>query len=149
MSAGCIKDDYFKWNIVFEGPSDSLYEGGVFHAIMDFPGDYPLKPPEMKFVTKMWHPNIHEDGKVCISILHPAEHDQFNEQERLDEKWRPVLGVQEIILSVISMLNHPNTDSPANVDASVDKVLTQIEYRNNQEAYKKRVRKLVRDTQEG
>jgi ubiquitin-conjugating enzyme E2 G1 len=119
VSAGLVDNNFFKWNIVFEGPLDSLYEGGVFNAIMDFPSDYPLKPPTMKFITKMWHPNIHEDGKVCISILHPAEHDAFNEQERMDEKWRPVLGVQEILLSVISMLSHPNIESPANVDASV------------------------------
>ena len=33
----------------------------------------------MHFLTKMWHPNIYPDGKVCISILHPPEIDQFNE----------------------------------------------------------------------
>ena len=37
-------------------------------------------------------------------------------------RWRPVLGVEEIILSVISMLNHPNIESPANVDASVGEI---------------------------
>lgn len=113
----------------------------MFNAVLEFPNDYPVRPPTMRFVTKMWHPNIHEDGKVCISILHPAEHDRFNEQERLDEKWRPVLGVQEILISVISMLNDPNTDSPANVDAS-------IEYRTNIEQYRKKVRLMVRDSLE-
>ena len=28
-------------------------------------------PPKMKFVSDIWHPNIHKDGEVCISILHP------------------------------------------------------------------------------
>lgn len=86
MSAGLIEDNYFKWNIMFEGPVDTIYEGGIFNSVMEFPSDYPLAPPTMKFVTPMWHPNIHEDGKVCISILHPAEIDHMNEQERLDEK---------------------------------------------------------------
>jgi ubiquitin-conjugating enzyme E2 G1 len=86
VSAGLIDQNYFKWNIVFEGPMDSIFEGGIFNCVLEFPDNYPLAPPTMKFITKMWHPNIHEDGKVCISILHPAEHDHTNEQERMDEK---------------------------------------------------------------
>jgi ubiquitin-conjugating enzyme E2 G1 len=71
-------DDLFLWNIVFEGPEDSLYEGGYFKAQLKFPEDYPNNPPLMTFKTKMWHPNIHTDGKVCISILHPPGVDSMN-----------------------------------------------------------------------
>ena len=71
-------NDLFVWNVVFEGPSDTLYEGGFFKAILKFPQDYPNNPPEMRFITKMWHPNIYADGKVCISILHPPGTDEFN-----------------------------------------------------------------------
>lgn len=102
----------------------------------------------MRFVTKMWHPNsninnfvkhlilVYPDGKVCISILHPPGTDEYNNQETADERWRPILGVESIILSVISMLNDPNISSPANIDAAV-------EYRDNYDAYKKKVRKLT------
>ena len=102
----------------------------------------------MKFLTKMWHPNsklcfelsqnfvVYPDGKVCISILHPPGTDQFNSGETADERWRPILGVESIILSVISMLNDPNISSPANIDAAV-------EYRDNRESYIKKVRKLT------
>ncbi|CDW72754.1 ubiquitin conjugating [Stylonychia lemnae] len=130
------ESDYFKWNIVFEGPGDTLYEGGFFKATLKFPSDYPNSPPEMRFVTKMWHPNIYPDGKVCISILHPPGTDEYNNQETADERWRPILGVESIILSVISMLNDPNISSPANIDAAV-------EYRDNYDSYKKKVRKLT------
>lgn len=58
-----------------------------------------------------------------------------------------MLGVQEVVLSVISMLGHPNIESPANVDASVESA-HQIEFRDNLEAYRKRVRKMVRESQE-
>ena len=44
-------NDFFRWSVVFEGPSDTLYEGGFFKALLTFPHDYPNKPPEMKFVT--------------------------------------------------------------------------------------------------
>ena len=71
-------DDLFVWNVVFEGPEDSLYEGGYFKAQLKFPNDYPNNPPNMIFKTKMWHPNIYPDGKVCISILHPPGEDNMN-----------------------------------------------------------------------
>jgi ubiquitin-conjugating enzyme E2 G1 len=40
-------------------------------------------------------------------------------QESADERWRPILGVEQILVSVIAMLNEPNISSPANVDAAV------------------------------
>jgi ubiquitin-conjugating enzyme E2 G1 len=79
---------------------------------------------------------VYPDGRVCISILHSAGTDDFNTLETADERWRPILGVESIILSVISMLNDPNIMSPANIDASV-------EFRDNFEVYKKKVRKLA------
>lgn len=51
------------------GPNDTLYEGGFLRAELVFPPEYPLLPPKMRFLTKMWHPNIYDDGTVCISIL--------------------------------------------------------------------------------
>jgi ubiquitin-conjugating enzyme E2 G1 len=84
----------------------------------------------------MFHPNIFPDGQVCISILHKPEIDVTNEQERLDEKWRPVLGVKEIVLSVLCVLYEPNLDSPANIDAAKM-------YRENPQDFKRQVRKLI------
>ena len=82
----------------------------------------------------MWHPNskwlilylttnsiVYESpnpGEVCISILHPPGTDEMNTLETADERWRPILGAESVILSVVSMLNDPNIESPANLDAS-------------------------------
>lgn len=60
----------------------------------------------------------------------------MNEQEKVEEKWRPILGVEQILLSVVSMLNDPNGDSPANIDAGV-------QFRNDRKAYESKVKKLV------
>ncbi len=137
FSVGLIDDnDFYKWSVCFTGPEDSIYEGGFFKAVLTFPGDFPQSPPEMKFITEMWHPNIYTDGKVCISILHNPGVDEFNPQEKAEERWRPVLGVEAILISVISMLMDPNCDSPANIDAGV-------EFRKNPSEYKQKVRKLV------
>uniref|UniRef100_A0A3Q2HGB6 Ubiquitin conjugating enzyme E2 R2 n=3 Tax=Boreoeutheria TaxID=1437010 RepID=A0A3Q2HGB6_HORSE len=89
-----------------------------FQAHIKFPIDYPYSPPTFRFLTKMWHPNIYENGDVCISILHPPVDDPQS-GELPSERWNPTQNVRTILLSVISLLNEPNTFSPANVDASV------------------------------
>ena len=108
------------------GPPDTMYEGGFFKAQLDFPADFPNMPPEMTFKSEMWHPNVYEDGKVCISILHPPGEDQFNTQETAEERWRPILGVEQIIVSVMSMLGDPNG----------------VQFREDRAGFKKRVRQV-------
>ncbi len=79
---------------------------------------------------------VYPDGKVCISILHPAGVDPLNPMEDSSERWRPVLGVESIIMSVISMLNDPNISSPANIDAAK-------QFKSDLAGYKKKVRQLA------
>lgn len=59
-----------------------------------------------------------QNGDLCISILHPPVDDPQS-GELPCERWNPTQNVRTILLSVISLLNEPNTYSPANVDASV------------------------------
>ena len=137
FTVGLLDDsDLMHWEVLLVGPENTIYEGGIFRAVIDFPADYPNSPPKMTFTSPMWHPNIFKNGSVCISILHPPVVDHTNLMERMDEKWRPVLGVKEIVLSVLSILCAPNLESPANVDAA-------IEYKGNYEGYKKRVRAML------
>lgn len=112
------EDNFFEWEVAIFGPPGTLYEGGYFKAIMKFPNDYPYSPPSVRFMAKMWHPNVYEHGEVCISILHPPVDDPQS-GELPSERWNPTQNVSTILLSIISLLNEPNTSSPANVDASV------------------------------
>lgn len=112
------EDNIFEWEVAIFGPPDTLYQGGYFKAHMKFPPDYPYSPPSIRFLTKVWHPNVYENGDLCISILHPPVDDPQS-GELPCERWNPTQNVRTILLSVISLLNEPNTYSPANVDASV------------------------------
>ncbi|XP_068599149.1 ubiquitin-conjugating enzyme E2 R2-like [Brachionichthys hirsutus] len=112
------QSDMYNWEVAIFGPPNTHYEGGYFKARIKFPVDYPYSPPAFRFLTKMWHPNIYENGDVCISILHPPVDDPQS-GELASERWNPTQNVRTILLSVISLLNEPNTFSPANVDASV------------------------------
>ena len=139
VSIGFNEDDIFNWDITIMGPKDSPYEGGIFKAQMIFPNNFPLYPPKFQFKNNIFHPNIYDDGTVCISILHPPGEDRFNEQETADMRWRPVHTASSIILSIISLLSAPNDESPANVDAA--KI-----WRENNKLFQELVNKCVRES---
>lgn len=141
FSAGLIDDsDIFKWEVMVIGPPNTPYEGGFFKSHLTFPKDYPNKPPKLKFVSKIWHPNINKDGEVCISILHEPGDDTYG-YEKASERWLPVHTIETIMLSVISMLSDPNDESPANVDAAV-------EWRQQYPSFRKTVLRCVKESQQ-
>ncbi|KAI8792974.1 ubiquitin-conjugating enzyme E2 R2, partial [Biomphalaria glabrata] len=85
-------DNLFEWEVAIFGPPGTLYEGGYFKAHMKFPPDYPYSPPSVRFISKMWHPNVYENGEVCISILHPPVDDPQS-GELPSERWNPTQTV--------------------------------------------------------
>ena len=56
----------FDWQIAIFGPPGTTYGGGYFKAHIRFPGDYPFSAPSFRFLTKIWHPNIYENGEVNL-----------------------------------------------------------------------------------
>ncbi|KAK4336823.1 hypothetical protein RND71_043944 [Anisodus tanguticus] len=141
FSAGLVDDsDIYKWDVLLLGPPDTLYEGGLFKCCLTFPKDYPVRPPKLKFISDIWHPNIDKEGNVCISILHEPGNDNFG-YESASERWLPVHSVETILISVISMLADPNFESPANVDAAK-------EWRENVVEFKRKVSRCVRKSQD-
>ena len=125
------QNNVFDWSFVLIGPKDSFYEGGVFEGSLIFPQTYPDNPPEVKFKSKIFHPNVYADGKICISILHEGIDNTGYEQEF--ERWRPIQNIRTVFVSIVSLLFDPNPDSPANIDAG--KL-----YRENKDLYKERVK---------
>lgn len=83
----------------------------------------------------MLHPNVYQDGRLCISILHPPGDDEMS-GELASERWSPAQRVESVLISILSLLDDAETSSPANVDAGVL-------LRNQPETYKACVRKDV------
>lgn len=77
---------------------DSPYENGVFVLDIQFPSEYPFKPPKVKFTTKIYHCNVNGSGSICLDIL--------------NTQWSPALTISKVLLSICSLLTDPNPDDP-------------------------------------
>ncbi|EER27803.1 hypothetical protein D8B26_006089 [Coccidioides posadasii str. Silveira] len=126
-------EDIFNWNIalIVLNP-DSLYYGGYFKGRMTFPNNYPYSPPSFKFIRPLFHPNIYDNGELCISILHSPGEDEMS-GESAAERWSPAQRVESVLISILSLLDDAEINSAANVNASVM-------LRDNPEKYKQKVR---------
>jgi ubiquitin-conjugating enzyme E2 D/E len=97
VTADVIEEsDMFKWQASISGPTNSPYEGGTFFLRIDFPVEYPFKPPKVNFTTKVYHPNVNENGGVCLDIL--------------ADQWAPTLSISKVLVSIQQFLADPNPD---------------------------------------
>lgn len=92
------ENNLYKWIATIYGPIGSPYEGGIFYLNIDFPSDYPFKPPKVVFKTKIFHCNINYNGFICLDIL--------------KDKWSPALTICKVLLSITSLLDDQNPDDP-------------------------------------
>jgi len=92
------KNNIFIWDAMLTGPDGTPYEKGLFNLTIEFPKEYPYKPPKMKFVTKIYHMNISDKGDICLDIL--------------KDNWSPALNITKVLLSISSLLADPNPKDP-------------------------------------
>ncbi|PAA81717.1 hypothetical protein BOX15_Mlig020354g1, partial [Macrostomum lignano] len=123
VSAGPLGDDLYTWQGTIVGPPDTPYENGVFYLRIQFPTDYPFKPPRLQFLTKIYHPNINAHGQICLDIL--------------QKQWSPALTINKVLLSLTSLLAEPNPDDP--LVADIGRL-----YKTNQKEFSKQAREHTR-----
>lgn len=86
------------FHVSMSGPKDSPYEGGVFQLELYLPEEYPMAAPKVRFMTKIYHPNVDKLGRICLDIL--------------KDKWSPALQIRTVLLSIQALLSAPNPDDP-------------------------------------
>ncbi|KAK4127618.1 hypothetical protein N657DRAFT_678199 [Parathielavia appendiculata] len=129
-------DNILKWHFgLMVINSESAFNGGYFRAEMVFTDEYPYQPPKFRFLIPITHPNIYPDGQLCISILHKPGEDIMSGEEA-SERWSPLQGAESVLRSVLLLLDDPEINSPANVDAGVM-------YRDRRDEYLQKARETV------
>ncbi|KAK5578065.1 hypothetical protein RB653_003017 [Dictyostelium firmibasis] len=98
ISATPATDNFRYFKVAISGPLDSPFEGGIFNLELFLTDDYPMSAPKVRFLTKIYHPNIDKLGRICLDIL--------------KDKWSPALQIRTVLLSIQALLSAPNPDDP-------------------------------------
>jgi ubiquitin-conjugating enzyme E2 N len=133
ISAVPHEDNLRYFDVTIDGPSQSPYEGykpspkslrykllmiqtgGTFKLELFLPDDYPMTPPKVRFLTKIYHPNIDRLGRICLDVLKSMLiRIEFPSKPLLIivGNWSPALQIRTILLSIQALLGAPNPDDP-------------------------------------
>ncbi|CAH1099572.1 unnamed protein product [Psylliodes chrysocephalus] len=111
-----LNDSYTELKGEIAGPPDTPYEGGNFVLEIRVPETYPFNPPKVRFITKIWHPNISSvTGAICLDIL--------------KDQWAAAMTLRTVLLSLQALLSAAEPDDPQ--DAVVAR-----QYKENLEMFK-------------
>ena len=89
---------------MIQGPVGSPYEGGCYKLELFLPDAYPMEAPKVRFLTRIYHPNVDKLGRICLDIL--------------KDKWSPALQIRTVLLSIQALLSAPNPDDPLDNDVA-------------------------------
>ncbi|ANZ77917.1 BA75_05204T0 [Komagataella pastoris] len=92
------EDNLRYFQVTIQGPKESPYQDGLFKLELYLPDDYPMVAPKVRFLTKIYHPNIDRLGRICLDVL--------------KKNWSPALQIRTILLSIQALLSAPNPDDP-------------------------------------
>ncbi|KAM7344626.1 ubiquitin conjugating enzyme 10 [Cochliomyia hominivorax] len=114
-------DNLLRWTGLIV-PDNPPYNKGAFRIEINFPAEYPFKPPKINFKTKIYHPNIDEKGQVCLPIIST-------------ENWKPATRTDQVINSLIALINDPEPEHPLRADLAEEFLKDRKKFMKNAEDF--------------
>lgn len=112
------------WHVLI-APEKAPYNKGAFRIEINFPAEYPFKPPKITFKTKIYHPNIDEKGQICLPIIQ-AEH------------WKPATKTDQVIQALLALINDPEPEHPLRSDLAQELLKEPKKFFKNAEEFTKK-----------
>ncbi|VDK83614.1 unnamed protein product [Onchocerca ochengi] len=106
-------------------PDKEPYNKGAFKIAIDFPVEYPFKPPKITFLTKIYHPNVDEKGQVCLPIISP-------------DNWKPATKTEQVMNSLLGLIMEPEPDHPLRADLAEEFTKDRKKFNKMAEDYTKK-----------
>ncbi|KAF9955201.1 Ubiquitin-conjugating enzyme E2 T [Mortierella alpina] len=103
-----LNDNIVHLQAEISGPEDTPYSAGTFKIDILIPDRYPFEPPRCQFQTRVYHPNIDEQGRICLDILKSPP----------KGSWGPAISISTMLISLRLLLATPNPDDPLLVDVA-------------------------------
>ncbi|KAL4441852.1 hypothetical protein ABPG77_003768 [Micractinium sp. CCAP 211/92] len=118
-----VEDNISEFHVVFRGPPDSPYEGGMWRVHVELPEAYPYKSPSIGFVNKIYHPNIDEGaGSVCLDVI--------------NQTWSPMFDLVNVFETFLpQLLLYPNPSDPLNGEAAALHMRDPVAYQKKVKDY--------------
>jgi len=92
-------------------PDEGYWYGGKFKFLIEVPDDYNMVPPKVKCLTRLWHPNINEEGAICLSLLRHSSIDGLG--------WAPTRTLKDVVWGLNSLFTDLlNFEDPLNNEAA-------------------------------
>lgn len=76
-------------------PNEGYWAGGSYHFEINVPEGYNHCPPLVHCSTRIWHPNIDEQGRVCLSLLRQSSLDYSG--------WAPTRRLLDVVWGIESL----------------------------------------------
>ena len=92
------KWDWDEWRVFIRGPAGTPYEGLWWSLHVSFPESYPVGPPNIRFLSIPYHPNVSDEGKLLFDMI--------------DDDYNSNIRVHEIIVAIVKLLSCPELDHP-------------------------------------
>ena len=92
---------------------DSFYHPATFHVEHIIPPHYPMNPPRVRFLTRIFHPHINKDGRIdpdkCVCRNARLQCTPTTNRLRftLGWRWSPHIGIEGVMRGVTDFLNMP------------------------------------------
>ncbi|CAF1102393.1 unnamed protein product [Rotaria sordida] len=106
-------------------PRSQIYNQAAFQIEIKLPAEFPFKPPEVRFITPIYHPNVGDEGKICVEILNPSD------------GFKPTTTLVDIVKAVVDRIDNPSVDHALKPEIGQ-------EYSSNRSAFDRKALEMVK-----